>query len=200
MPLVVGCGLLLAGCTGGPGADSDPTVSSPVPVPEGVELTDPGSTLEVGDAATAPYVAGPARASLVAVRITDIVRGRQADLRAFSLTPAAARSTPWYVHTVVRVVGAGRLGRAPVPLYGYDSESTYFPPADIRGGLGVCPSRQPPADFGPGDTLRTCLVLFVPPPARLVAVQLRGQPDAEPISWSVPEQRPRHHSDSAARR
>jgi hypothetical protein len=134
------------------------------------------------------------------VRVTRIVRGSRADLRAFSLTPAAARSTPWYVHTVVRVVrvvGQGRLGRAPVPLYGYDTGSTYFPPADIQGGLGVCPSRPPPADFGPGDRLRTCLVFFVPPPARLVAVQLRGEPDAEPISWAVPKQPP-HHPDRAA--
>lgn len=187
--LLAAGGLLVAGCSGDQAAEPDATASSPVPVPEGVELTEPGSTLEVGEAATAPYVAGRSRASVVTVRVTAIVRGRSADLRAFSLTPAAARSTPWYVHTVMRDVGEGRLGRAPVPVYGYDTDSTYFPPADIQGGLDSCPSRQPPPDFGPGDTLRTCLVFFVPPSARLEAVQLRGVPDGEPISWSIPGQR-----------
>lgn len=186
LALLAAAGVMVAGCSGDQATDLDATPSSPVPVPEGVELTEPGSTLEVGEAATAPYVSGGSRASVVTVRVTAIVRGTSADLRSFSLTPAAARSTPWYVHTVMRDVGEGRLGRAPVPVYGYDTDSTYFPPADLHGGLDACPSRPPPADFGPGDTLRTCLVFFVPPPARLAAVQLRGVPDAEPISWSIP--------------
>jgi hypothetical protein len=195
--LVAVCCLLPAACSSDQAGDTAPTASSPVPVPDGVELTDPGSTLEVGDVAIAPYVVSPARASLLAVRVIAIVRGSRGDLRAFSLTPAAARSTPWYVHTAVRVVGEGRLGRAPVPVYGFDSDATYFPAADVQGGLDVCPSRRPPADFGQGDTLRSCLVFFVPPPARLVAVQLRGQPDVEPISWPVPRQ-PRRTADGPA--
>ena len=185
--------LLLALVAGGCSGDDDATAPDPttpaVPVPEGVELTDPGSSLQVGDTATAVYEAGAQRASVVTVTVEAIRRGTLDDLRGFSLSPATARSTPWYVRVVMRDVGEGQLGRAPVPVYGYDSKDTYFPPAQIEGSLDVCPSAQVPASFGPGDTLRTCLVFFVPPKVRLEAVQLRAEEGVEPISWAIPEQR-----------
>ena len=182
-------GLVAGGCGGDDEATGSEATTPAVPVPDGVELTDPGSSLEVGDTATAVYEAGRERASVVAVTVDGIRRGTPADLRGFSLSPSAARSTPWYVRAVMRDVGKGQLGRAPVPVYGYDSKDTYFPPARIEGGLDVCPAAEPPAHFGPGDTLRTCLVFFVPPKVRLEAVQLRAEKGVEPISWSIPEQR-----------
>ncbi len=166
-------------------AEAAPSNPSDVAVPDGVELSEPGTDVQVGNAATAVYVAGD-RESVVTLKVTDIRRGSQQDFAGYQLDPRAARSVPWYVDSVMTDVGEGRLGTSPVPLYGYDSDHTYFPAAQVQGGFRPCRPAQLSRDFGPGDSVRGCLVYFVPRDVDLVSVQLRGDEGVEPISWPVP--------------
>ena len=187
LPALVLLCVPLAAC----GGDDEPAAAPPsnpsdVPVPDGVELSEPGTDVEVGDAATAVYVAGRSASSVVTVKVTDIRRGSQQDFSGYQLDPRAAKSVPWYVDAVMANVGEGRLGTSPVPLFGYDSNSTYFPAAQVDGGFRPCRPPDTRGNLAPDDSVRGCLVYFVPRDVDLVSVQLRGDDEVEPISWPVP--------------
>ena len=84
----------LTGCSDDDAGGSEAAPTSPVPVPEGVELTEAGSTVEVGEPAVASYIIGLQRASVVQVTVTRIERGRGRDFVGYELNKATAESTP----------------------------------------------------------------------------------------------------------
>jgi hypothetical protein len=188
--------LLLGGsaCSGdGDDAGSDETSESPsatgpsVAVPAGVTLTEPGSTLDLGQPASVVYKAGPDRVSVVTVTVTKVAVGSvRQDFANFALAPEQLRSTPYYVTATVRNAGPGQLGRAALPLYGHDSTNTFFPAVTLVGDLDACTGGPLPATFGPKATQRTCLVFLVHHGATLDAVELRPYDGFDPVRWSVP--------------
>lgn len=176
---------LLAGCSDDDAGGSDASTTSPVPVPEGVELTEAGSTVEVGEPAVASYVIGLQRASVVQVTVTRIERGRGRDFVGYELDKSTEASTPWYVEAQMKALATEGEGPATLPVFGFDSTDTFFPAAEVPGSFEPCP----PPDTEPlreGERVRGCLVFFVPPKAQLEAVQMRAQDGVDPISWSVP--------------
>jgi hypothetical protein len=186
----------VSACSGddndGAGADAlstSPSASAPqVAVPAGVTLTDPGSTLEVGQPASVVYKAGPGRVSVVTVTVTKIAVGSmRRDFAHFALDPEQMRSTPYYVTATVRNAGPGQLGRAALPLYGHDSTNTFFPAVTLVGDLDACTGGPLPATFGPKATQRTCLVFLVHHGAKLDSVELRPYDGFDPVRWAVPE-------------
>jgi hypothetical protein len=166
-----------------------PSASGPsVAVPAGVTLTDPGSTLDLGQPASVVYKAGPGRVSVVTVKVTKIAVGSmRKDFANFALAPEQMRSTPYYVTATVRNAGPGQLGRAALPLYGHDSTNTFFPPVTLVGDLDACTGGPLPATFGPKATQRTCLVFLVHHGAKLDSVELRPYDGFDPVRWAVPE-------------
>ena len=76
---------VLAGCSDDDANSSESAPTSPVPVPEGVELSEPGSTVEVGEAAVASYVIGAQRASVVEVTVSKVKRGSGRDFVGYQL-------------------------------------------------------------------------------------------------------------------
>jgi hypothetical protein len=173
------------------GANESPSATGPsVAVPAGVNLTDPGSTLDLGQPASVVYDAGRQRVSVLTVTVSKVVRGSiKPDFKNFVLGPSQRKSTPYYVTAMVRNAGPGKLGQAKVPLYGYDSTNTYFPASPIVGDLAVCPGGNLPGSFGPKATKRTCQVFLVGKGATLAAVELRPYEGFEPIRWPVPPPR-----------
>jgi hypothetical protein len=191
--------VLLLGLCACSGDDSDdagsdetsesPSASAPsVAVPAGVTLTDPGSTLDLGEPASVIYDAGPDRVSVITVTVTRIAVGSmQKDFANFALGPEQMRSTPYYATATVRNAGPGQLGRAALPLYGHDSTNTFFPAVTLVGDLDACPGDPLPATFGPKATQRTCLVFLVHHGATLDSVELRPYDGFDPVRWTVPE-------------
>lgn len=181
----------LAGCSGGAGSSSDTTtdagattsVTPAVDVPEGVSLTERGSPLKTGEPATVVYPAEDDRRSVLTVTVQKVREGSMQDFKHFSLDPAAKASTPYYVRAAVRNEGPGGLGGAAVPLYGLDSNDTFFAPTTLVGEFDKCPGGALPKKFKPGDKARRCLVFLVPKGAKLEAVQVRTESLAEPVSW-----------------
>ncbi len=188
--VVVCVALLIAtGCSGDDGSSAAPT-SSPtstgpsITVPQGVTLTDPGSTLRIGDAASAIY-ADDQRVSVLTVTVSRVVKGSIKDFRSFVLSAAQRRSMPYYVSATVTNDGPRQLGQIEVPLYGFDSTDTAFPATSLVGALDRCSDAPLPTGFAPDQTVKTCLIYLVPPEATLQAVQLRTNDSADPISWAV---------------
>jgi hypothetical protein len=187
--------LVVSACSDGDDdAGSDETSQSPsasaphVDVPAGVTLTDPGSTLDVGQPASVVYKAGPDRVSVVTVTVTKIAVGSmRKDFANFALAPMQMRSTPYYVTATVRNAGPGQLGRATLPLYGHDSTNTFFPAVTLVGDLDACTGGPLPATFGPKAMQRMCLVYLVHHGAKLDSVELRPYDGFDPVRWTVPE-------------
>ena len=185
----------LSSCSGNDDGDSggssgSPTASGPsVAVPAGVSLTDPGSTLHLGQPASVVYAAGPQKVSVLTVTVRKIVAGSmKKDFKNFVLSPRELKSTPYYVTATVRNAGPGDLGGARVPLYGFDSTNTYFPASPIVGDLDACKGGGSlPKPFGPKTTVQTCQVFIVGPGVTLDAVELRPNKSAEPIRWPLAE-------------
>ena len=173
----------------GGGSSESPTASGPsVAVPAGVTLTDPGSTLHLGQPASVVYAAGPQRVSVLTVTVRKIVTGSmKKDFKNFVLSPRELKSTPYYVTATVHNAGPGKLGGAKVPLYGFDSSNTYFPASPIVGDLAACKGGGLPESFGPKATAQTCQVFIVGPGVTLDAVELRPNNSAEPIRWPLAE-------------
>lgn len=185
----------LAGCSDddGGGSDSDatesPTPTAPsVSVPAGVTLTEPGTSLDLGQPASAVYDAGNERVSVITVTVHKVVAGSmKRDFKSFALEPRQLQSTPYYATVTVRNAGPGQLGRAAVPLYGYDSTNTYFPSSPIVGDLDICRGGPLPSSFGPRATRQTCLVFLVDKGVTLESVELRPYEGFDPVRWPVPE-------------
>jgi hypothetical protein len=169
-----------------------PTATGPsVAVPAGLTLTDPGSTLDLGQPASVVYDAGPQRVSVLTVTVQKVVVGSMAkDFKNFVLGPKELKSTPYYATATVRNAGPGALDRASVPLYGHDSTNTVFPATTLVGELDACPGGPLPESFGPKATQRTCLVFLVGADVTLDAIELRPAEGFDAISWPVPDSVP----------
>ncbi len=178
--------VVLAGCSDDAGGASEASPTAPVPVPEGVELTEAGSAVEVGEPAVASHVIGSQRASVVEVTVSGIDRGKGRDFVGYELDKATAESTPWYVDVQMNALATRGPGPATIPVFGFDSTDTFFPAAEVPSTFEPCP--PPNAEpLGKGERVRGCLVFSVPPKARFDAVQLRAQDGVDPISWPVPK-------------
>ncbi|MFD1827313.1 MULTISPECIES: hypothetical protein [Mumia] len=179
--------LVLGGCSGG---DEEPAKgasegTSAVDVPEGVTLTEAGTEVAVGKPATVGYPVGEA-ASALTVTVASVKPGKASDLSGYVLDPASAASTPYYVSLDLRNDGPDPLGGAAVPVYGFDSTKTFFPPTTFAGEpFTRCPGGALPKTFDAGATAKACFVLLVPQGATLSSVQLRTDDLSKPVSWPV---------------
>jgi len=183
----------LSSCSGNDddsgGSNESPTSSGPsVAVPAGVTLTDPGSSLHLGQPASVVYATGPQKVSVLTVTVRKIAAGSmKKDFKNFVLSPRELKSTPYYVSASVHNAGPGNLGGAKVPLYGFDSTNTYFPASPIVGDLNACQGGPLPKSFAPKATVQTCQVFIVGAGVTLDAVELRPNKSAEPIRWPLAE-------------
>lgn len=194
--LLAGAVLAVSACGGDepvepepdPTEPTEPTAPAPkVAVPRGVELTEQGAELAIGETASAIYQPDKARTSVVDVTVSRILRGSVAgDLAGFDLPDKVRRQTPYYVSVRVTNNGPGQLGGASVPVFALDSTATYFPATTLIGRLSVCPGGPLPQPFAPQDTQTRCLLFLAQPDETLDELQLRPYEGYDPVSWTVP--------------
>lgn len=213
--VLAGC-LLAAGCSGADEADPAPAPApasekgSPSPsasptadvrVPEGVELTRPGSDLRFGESAV--VVAEPDRgpSTVLELRVVGARRAPLSDFSDFRLDEAyTKRASYYYVEATIENVGEAGLGGAPVPLWGVDGDNTLLPPVTFTTDFPRCPSVALPDPFVPGDSVRSCLVYLAPNRGVLESLSFRPDQAFDPIEWTgrvdpVRQQRPGTRDD-----
>lgn len=157
-----------------------------VDVPRGVQLSEEGSELAIGETASAIYRADRSRVSVVDVTVTSVLRGSIGrDFTTFNLPEKVAEQTPYYVRVRVTNDGPGQLAGAAVPVYALDSTATYFPATSLLGRLPACPGGPLPTPFAPQDTQTRCLLFLVPDGVRIQEIQLRPYEGYDPVSWTV---------------
>lgn len=191
--------VVLSGCSSDDGEPQADGTSSPEPsdeptsyldVPEGVELTTPGSQLSVGDHAVVAY---QPRQGLIGALDIQVRKLRQAtidDLSAWQLSEAQQKSTPYYVDAVVENVGDTDLGGRDVPLYIVNEQNVLVESTPFASSFKPCPSTPFPKKFKPGDSERVCLVYLAPDKGDLVAVSFRPDETFNPITWTGEVQKP----------
>ncbi|WP_049774315.1 MULTISPECIES: hypothetical protein [unclassified Nocardioides] len=188
--------LALGGCSGsdeGAQPEEQSTLTVPpastgatpyLPVPDGVELTEPGSQLAVGDHAVVAYHPRQEQVGALDIAVTRLEKTSIKDFSAWQLSDAQKASTPYYVRARVENVGDTDLGGRPVPLYVVNEDNVLLEPTPFASSFQACPSTPFPEKFAPGDTARVCLVYLAPDHGDLVSVSFRPEETFNPITWS----------------
>jgi hypothetical protein len=186
--------LALAGCSSDddadPAADGSSAPGTPsdtaeyLPVPEGVELTTPGSQLAVGDHAVVAYEPRQGLIGALDIQVRKLEQASIDDLSAWQLSDAQKKSTPYYVDAVIENVGDTDLGGRPVPLYIVNEDNVLVESTPFASSFKPCPSTLFPKKFKPGASGRFCLVYLAPDKGELVAVSFRPDETFNPITWT----------------
>ena len=186
-------GALLSGCGGddedpeGSGSSGTPSASETpyLPVPDGVELTEPGSELKVGETAT---VAWEPRQDLVGVLEITVDRLEKTSYResfsGWKLNPALADAAPYFVRATITNVGDTDLAGQRIPLYIVDGANTLVEYSSFASSFKPCPSGNLPKPFAAGATEQACLVYLAPKGGDLTAVSFRPTQEFDPIVWT----------------
>ncbi len=178
--------LLVAGCSGEPEEPAptpEPSVPSGFVPPEGVELTDAGTELALGEPATVVLELGGGDSSAVTVTVERVREGKAADFRMFSLDAATSASTPYYVDVAVRNDGPAGLGGAALPLLAHSDENTLYPASELLGEFEPCPTATVPETFLADAEAELCLIYFLPDGQELQTVDLQPGDQADAVRW-----------------
>lgn len=193
LSLTLASSLVLAGCSGDgdspEGEESqDPTASEAaeayLPVPEGVELTAQGSTLEVGETATVAYEPRQEKVGVLDIEVTSLEKASFDLFVGWELTKQTRSATPYFVRATVTNVGDSNLGGRPVPLYLVDGENRLVESSIFTGSFKPCDDASFPKKFAAGDRLRACMVYLAPDKGELTAVSFRPTQEFNPITWT----------------
>lgn len=190
-PVVAGFAalLVLTACSSGEGSEAGDDASSSAAaaypaVPAGIELTEPGSELTLGEEAV---VAWQPRADLTGALSLTPQSFERATMRAFSgwrLDDVSRGSTPYYVHVSVENVGESDLGNVAVPLYVVDGSDTLIQQSTFGSSFAPCPSTALPKRFPTGAKAELCLVYLTPARGVLEAASFRPTQAFDPITWT----------------
>lgn len=181
--------LVLPGCSGSdPAAEPTPSAttasSTPyLPVPEGVELTRPGSQLNVGDHAVVAYEPRQGQVGALDIVVTKLEKTSIDDFSAWQLSDEQQKATPYYVRTTIENVGDSDLGGRQIPLYVVNEDNVLLESTPFASSFAPCPSTPFPEKFGPGAKTNACLVYLAPNHGELVAVSFRPEESFNPITW-----------------
>ena len=192
--LLLATALTVAGCSSSsddaapsPGSGTPtPTASETpyLPVPEGVELTPPGSQLSVGDHAVVAYEPRQDQVGALDIQVTKLEKTSIDDFSAWQLSDEQKKSNPYYVRATIENVGDTDLGGRPVPLYVVNDQNVLLEPTPFASSFDACPSTPFPKKFGPGDSAKVCLVYLAPNHGDLVSVSFRPEETFNPITWT----------------
>ncbi|WP_328453898.1 hypothetical protein [Amycolatopsis sp. NBC_00438] len=189
--------LLLSAC-GGESGQAAPAVPSAAPSsaepaepsaadssaasPAG-DATKPGTELKVGDRAVVPFKYGTTKSGTIAITVTAIDKGANADLAKYG--DKAKGITPYYLRASVENVDGADLSYASVSLraLGADGRSTGV---IITGSTDQCKSGTAPKEFdAPGAKFETCTLQGAREGSEVTAATFdKGDGyDKSPIVW-----------------
>ncbi len=190
---------LLAGCGGGGGSSdtedkesgaepSDQTSSSVPPepyveVPEGVELTEPGTALDLGDPAVVGWEPRQDKVAVLRATVAKIERTTfKESFQGWQIDDEMATRTPYFVRVSVRNEVADNLGTLAVPLYASVGQ-TLVEATRFEGEFKPCTGGVLPKKFKKGARADLCLVYLLERGSDLSGIAFQPA-EEEPILWS----------------
>lgn len=171
----------------------DPTPTAPTAVPDsqlevpGVDLTEQGSELRLGEAATVAWEPDQRTVGALEVVVQAVERAPMAVFGGWRLDDATRASAAYFVRARVDNVGESDLSGVEVPLYAVDGDDTLIQHSSFASRFRPCPSEPLPTGFRPGRSSQVCLVYLVPDKGDLTAVSFRPVQEFDPITWAGEE-------------
>jgi hypothetical protein len=161
-----------------------PTPSSTVPIPSGVEITEPGTQLEFKEPGTVVYEPRNKDGSVLQLTVLSAAQGTLKDFAGFLLdTPYKRKGNYFYVRTRTKNLGPGNLGGQAVPLWGMGADNTLLPAVEMPSAFQKCPTQPFPKKFGKGATHTTCLIFLSPDHGPLEGVAHPSNDDVIVVEW-----------------
>jgi hypothetical protein len=180
--------LALSACggdDGDDGDDGDPTASpSETTTDDGVELTEPGTELALGETATFQWNPSQRLEGYVAITVERLDVVSIKEFRAFKLSEKEEKATPYYVSVHVENLGDTNLAGVRVPLYLNDGSEVLTPQVTIPSTFEPCPSQPLPDRFTSGKSADLCLVYLAPEGGELEAMALLSADMPSAITWT----------------
>ena len=174
--------------TAAPSEETEPAEPVELAVPAGVVLTEPGSELALGGAATVAWEPRQEEVGVIRVEVREVERTTfDRSFAGWQLDDATRATTPWFVRVAVANEGESDLGGRAVPLYGLGASGNLIPASSFATRFAPCPGNGLfPQEFGPAEVAERCLVVLVPDGDELQGVAFRPTEDFEGIVWQVP--------------
>jgi hypothetical protein len=139
----------------GPSSDSPAAGSGDGAVPAEGDVTPPGTKLKVGDRAVLPFEYTSKKKGTIAVTVTAIEKGTEADMAAFGAK--AKGMTPYFIKMRVENVGGTDLAYASLKLDGVLDDGTGTGVVLIGEIPGKCDRESAPREFTTkGASYETC--------------------------------------------
>lgn len=215
LPRALACGVLtlgLAGCSGdsdtpesGDSQSSSESASGSgsagpgdsLLVPDGVELTDQGSSLELGETATVAYEVRQGVVGVLDLTVTRLEKTSFAEsFIGWDLTDETRTAKPYFVRATVANRGETDLGEVRLqPLYIVDGTDTLVESTLFGSTFKPCNPDSFPAPFPPGASAELCLVYLAPDKGDLVAASFRPTETDVPITWTGEVKQPKPPKD-----
>ena len=172
-----------------PSATTEPSVSPTgtayLPVPSGIELTPPGTVLDLGEPAVVAWRPRQDTVGVLQLRVTQIDETTvKESFKGWKLSKTDRRSTPYFVRVTARNVGGTDLAGQPVPLYLLAEDATLIEASRFAGNFRRCPSTPLPRQVDGGQTQRLCQVYLAPRGREPAGVSFRPGSESPPITWS----------------
>lgn len=173
------------GATGLAGATAPGQPSGYPPVPSGVSLTAPGSTLRLGQSATVAWKPTQKLTGVLDVTVTGVYSTTfKQSFKGWELDDATKANAPYFVTATVRNAGRGDLSGQRVPLYGSATSGALVEASSFASGFKPCQPDVLPTPFPAGANTNVCLVYLVPNGGALDGVSFRPSESFDPITWS----------------
>jgi hypothetical protein len=176
-----------AGATSTPDRPTSPSSpldapSSPAGQPAG-DVTAPGSKLKVGDRAVVPFKYGTDKQGTIAITVTAIEQGANADLAKFG--DKAKGIVPFYIRVSVENVGGTDLAYSSVSLRGLGADGKSSG-VIITGETDKCQSETAKRDFTTaGAKYETCVLQAAREGAQITSASFDKGDDyiKSPVVW-----------------
>jgi hypothetical protein len=188
---------LLAGCSddgdgsgsdgaASPGSETSESEGPYLPVPDGIELTSPGSDLGVGESGVIAWQPRQDLIGVLDINVTQLVKTSFADsFEGWDVSEEQKKSlTPYFVHATVTNLGETNLSQRMVPLYAVDSGDTLVEPTEFTDDFEACPGGALPRGFFTDDAAEVCMVYLIADGLELSGVTFRPTEQFDAITWT----------------
>lgn len=179
-------GIAVTGCSADSEDDpvADPSSESPSSaIPEGVDLTAEGTTLDFGESAALSWTPTTSVTGVVEMSVESVTEQRASAFRGWMRDDSVRTARPYFVEVKVANSGESDLGGQQVPVFVRDDQGRLASPWTLGGDYPACQSGPLPEPFEPGDEADLCLVYLVPDGGTAVDLAFAPSPDFDPITW-----------------
>ena len=160
--------------------------ASYLPVPDDVQLTPPGTVLDLGEHAVVAFNPRQDEVAALALTVRKIERTSfQESFAGWTVDDVTAARTPYFVRFSVVNVGDDELGGRTLTNLLWINDGSTLNAANFYTAQQqpLCAGGTLPAAFGTGGTVEMCAVYYLAPAQSFETVTFQPPGGLDPVSW-----------------